>query len=91
MTTTTPRHTSGWRHRREREKWARLVAAGNAICARCGGWIAPESGWDLDHADDRESWIGVSHAHCNRAAGGRKSGRQRRALTEDRYWSREWL
>jgi hypothetical protein len=32
--------------------------------------------WDLNHAADRQSYLGPAHSRCNRSAGGRKaSGR----------------
>jgi hypothetical protein len=59
--------------RRLRAEVARVVEAGRALCARCGGSIAPGTRWDLDHSDDRMGYIGPSHVRCNRAtAGGRK-------------------
>jgi hypothetical protein len=42
----------GEAHRRLRVKLAQIVAAGKAVCSRCGGWIAPDEPWDLDHSDD---------------------------------------
>jgi hypothetical protein len=55
-------------------------ATGSA-CVRCGRPILPGQPWDLDHTDDRAGYLGVAHAGCNRAAGGRKGNarsRQRR-------------
>jgi hypothetical protein len=52
-------------------------AAGSA-CVRCGRPILPGQPWDLDHSDDRVGYLGVAHAHCNRAAGGRKGSERRR-------------
>ncbi len=62
----------GGSHKRLRERWARVVAAGNAYCARCGGWLPPGAAWDLDHSDDRGGYIGPSHAACNRRAPNRR-------------------
>ena len=54
-------------HRRLRQQLAPIVAAGQAICARCGKRIQPGQPWDLDHSDhDRRRYIGPSHAACNR-------------------------
>lgn len=69
----------GVTHKRLRAKWARLVEAGDAWCARCGGWIAPGSLWDLGHDDhDRGLYNGPEHRRCNRAAGARKLNAMRR-------------
>ena len=46
----TSRRGYGTKHQRERQKWARLVNAGNEHCVRCGGPILPGQKWDLDHA-----------------------------------------
>ena len=43
-------------------------------CARCGELIAPSERWHLDHADDRNSYLGPSHAKCNLQAAGWKTG-----------------
>jgi hypothetical protein len=42
----------GWNHQQARQRWARLVAAGLADCARCGEPIIPGEPWDLGHDDD---------------------------------------
>lgn len=39
-------------------------------CARCGDPMYRTQPLDLDHADDRASYLGLSHAWCNRSAGG---------------------
>jgi hypothetical protein len=66
----------GWGapHQRLRRQWARLVATGTVACARCGELIAPSAVWHLDHADDRNSYLGPSHAKCNLRAAGWKTG-----------------
>jgi hypothetical protein len=72
------------------------------VCARCGGPIGKEEPWELDHSDDRFSYLGPSHRTCNRSAGGRRGA----AITngnraadpgwtgpgwqEGRRWSRDW-
>jgi hypothetical protein len=61
----------GWPHRRLRAKFARLVAAGAAVCTRCGYPIEPGTSWDLDHLDYGApgDYAGPAHARCNRQAG----------------------
>ncbi len=51
------------------ERYARLVAAGGAYCARCSLPIVSGDRWDLDHRDDRVGYLGPSRRTCNRAAG----------------------
>lgn len=65
----------GREHARLRREWARKVTAGQVDCARCGGPIQPDEPWHLDHADDREGYLGPSHARCNESAAGRKGRR----------------
>ena len=56
-------------HQQLRRRWARVVAAGNAYCARCGEPIGPDQPSDLGHDDyDRTRCSGVEHEWCNRAA-----------------------
>jgi hypothetical protein len=40
--------------------------------------IDPGEPWDLDHSDDRRTYLGPSHARCNRAT------------SKPRPRSREW-
>jgi len=40
-------------------------------CARCGRPMRAGEAIELDHADDGVSYLGWSHARCNRQAGGR--------------------
>jgi hypothetical protein len=81
-------------HAKQRARWAKIVAAGDGYCARCGGHIAPGSDWHLDHRDDRDGYIGPSHARCNISAGAR-NGNVRRSLAqppmEPHDHSRVWL
>lgn len=66
----------GWRHQQLRSRVARLVRAGVASCARCGGLIAPGESWDLGHDDDdRRVYTGPEHVRCNRATSGRDARR----------------
>jgi hypothetical protein len=57
------------------ESVAKLVATGQAVCARCGYFIHPGDAWDLDHKDSRDGDLGPSHARCNRATNKGKSRR----------------
>jgi hypothetical protein len=55
-------------HRRIRAKYAAVVAAGEAVCARCHKPISPFEPWDLDHDDEHPGRnLGPSHRACNRA------------------------
>ena len=70
----------GSRHKELRRKFARIVNAGGAECARCGKAIIPGEPWDLGHDDfDRSQYQGPEHRSCNR----RTAGRARR-------FSQEW-
>jgi hypothetical protein len=80
LTGSTTRRGYGWPHQRVRAYWARLVEAGQAFCAHCGGWIPPGTPWDLGHTDDRGSYTGPEHARRNRA----KAARKRNALARQR-------
>ncbi len=65
-------------HDRQRQRWARIVASGAALCANpvClqpTRHIAPDEPWDLGHNEDRTGWRGAEHQLCNRSEGGRKS------------------
>lgn len=62
----------GAEHDRRRRELAPIVAAGAAMCARCGQPIAAGAMWDLGHDDnDRARYVGPEHAACNRATRGR--------------------
>jgi len=79
-----PRGTSSERgygaaHKRERERWSRIIAAGGATCVRCGQPIAPGEPWHLDHADvpgaHQFGWyLGPAHKRCNINAGKKSNG-----------------
>lgn len=72
----------GTSHQRLRARLARDVAAGRAVCARCGQPIVPGSAWDLGHDDtdpSKKTYRGPEHERCNRSAGARKGNRLRRA------------
>jgi len=65
----------GPHHKRLRQIWDARVQAGEVYCARCGRWIEPGTPWDLDHADNdptRTTYLGPSHAKCNRGAPNRR-------------------
>ena len=55
-------------HVAERLRAAELVRGGSAYCVRCGGELSPDEPFDLDHSEDRTTWIGASHRACNRSA-----------------------
>ena len=81
------------RHRAERRRLAPIVAAGLTPCARCGELIAAGAPWDLDHAPDGVSYLGPSHAACNRATSAHaKARRQGRELVPagSSWVSRSW-
>lgn len=56
----------GQAHRITRAALTPIVATGNVKCARCRQPIRPGQAWDLDHTADRSSYLGASHARCNR-------------------------
>jgi hypothetical protein len=60
----------GGTHKRLRGVWARKVAAGGVLCARCGKLIVPGTRWDLGHRDGGGpfDYSGPEHAKCNRGA-----------------------
>jgi hypothetical protein len=81
---TTNQRGYGARHQALRRRWAREVARGGVLCARCGEPIDPVEEWDLGHDDfDRAIYNGPEHARCNRATAGRKKQRAQ-------VFSREW-
>ena len=85
------RHLRGYgsNHDARRRQIKPLVDSGNAICSRCGNPISPRERWHLDHTDNREGYLGVSHAFCNLSAAGIKTAK-RNANTGLR-WSRIWF
>lgn len=77
-TGTTTERGYGVEHQRLRRQLARLVAAGGAVCVRCGELIPPGEPWDLGHDDDdRSRHSGVEHRKCNRATASRRPVRSR--------------
>jgi hypothetical protein len=86
------RHLRGYgsAHDARRRQVKPLVDSGNAICSRCANPISPHERWHLDHADNRQGYIGVAHAYCNLRAAGIKTAQLRNANTALR-WSRIWF
>ncbi len=70
-------------HRRLREQLEPIVAAGQAICWRCGNRIQPGTPWDLGHSDtDRRVTRGPEHAACNRATSQHRREREWRTSSD---------
>ncbi|KIC66310.1 hypothetical protein RM50_12310 [Pseudarthrobacter phenanthrenivorans] len=61
----------GTHHINARAALAPQVATGTVPCVRCGQLIAAGDPWHLDHNDQRTSYLGPSHAHCNLSAAGK--------------------
>ena len=81
----------GYLHQQRRRELDRLVRAGAVKCARCGQRIQKHEQWALDHTDDRNGYLGASHARCNAQAGANKANRNRHhGLPVKRNWSRRW-
>jgi len=83
----------GWGHlhQQRRRELEPLVRAGALNCARCGRRIEAGQQWHLDHHDDRNGYLGASHATCNARAGAHKANRNRHhGLPITRIWSRRW-
>lgn len=89
---TTARGYDG-RHKKLRNHYAIIVAAGQATCWRCQQPIRANEPWDLGHDDnDRSQYRGPEHANrCNRAAAGRKAAANRAATKRgDADTTRNW-
>lgn len=56
----------GSEHQRRRREFLAAFSDGDP-CARCGRPMRTGDPLDLDHTDDRTSYLGLSHAWCNRA------------------------
>jgi hypothetical protein len=86
----------GGEHQALRKRIAKLVAAGGAVCWRCGRPILPWMAWDLGHDDyDRGIYRGPECRHCNRSSaasrGNRMRGKRRqqrslKVLDDSRVW-----
>lgn len=76
----------GYEHKKMRERVAAVVAAGRAVCWRCGRRIAPAEPWDLGHDDkDRSLYAGPEHRRCNRATAGRRVVRDEQPAASRRW------
>jgi hypothetical protein len=88
----------GGEHKRLRRCWAKDVARGVVLCARCGRLIVPGTAWDLGHDDaDPSRYSGPEHRRCNRATSAHRAARKRRSpaslvafLDSSRKSSRIW-
>ena len=80
----------GYEHQQLRARLAPLVAAGEAVCVRCGRWIPPGAPWDLGHTVDRSAYTGPEHRRCNRREGGVRGNRVRRGRQGVRSSALEW-
>lgn len=70
-------------HRHLRRAWeARLATGETHICAKCGQPVTAADQWDLGHTDNRQSWTGPEHRHCNRKDG------QHKATASAEHWTR---
>lgn len=73
----------GTAHRRERARWEAAMASGTVpTCAKCNQPVLPSQSWDLGHTDDRTTWTGPEHRHCNRQDG------QHKATASTEHWNR---
>lgn len=67
----------GIAHQKRRDRLARTVAAGEAVCWRCSKPIKPGQPWDLGHHDlNRSVYMGPEHRACNRAVKTHRAARQ---------------
>ena len=83
-----PTHLRGydWRHKQARKQHLAAFTPGQP-CTRCRlPILAPPV--DLDHTDDRTSYLGLAHRSCNRAAGAHKRNRRHNRGTPRH--SRNW-
>lgn len=70
-------------HRHLRRAWeARLATGETHTCAKCGQLVTATDQWDLGHTDNRQSWTGPEHRHCNRQDG------QHKATASSEHWTR---
>src|SRR5689334_3879774 len=101
-----PSHSEkyGVAHRAVRKRWEPIVAAGQAVCWRCGEPIPADAVWHLGHSADGKRWMGPEHASCNVRDGARRGYRAMIAnataaatstprepyAAPERTWSRHW-
>jgi hypothetical protein len=84
----------GWGHlhQQRRRQLEPLVRSGALNCARCGQRIQRHEQWQLGHSDNRDGYLGASHASCNARAGAHKANRNRHhGLPVTHNWSRRWI
>lgn len=97
MDSTTDTRGYGTGHRKERERWADLIAVEPVRCAcdrtgcphhggRCPTMLADGDAWDLGHTNDRTGYRGPECIPCNRGAGARNAN----ALATRRVTVRGW-
>ena len=78
----------GASHIARRANLAPIVATGRTRCVRCNHLIEAGQPWHLDHDDDRRTYLGPAHAHCNLSAAAVKRNGKR---IPTRRWSRVWF
>src|SRR5262249_8353530 len=75
----------GYAHQLKR-KAALAAFKPGALCPRCGDEMWPDQKLHLDHADDdRNVYLGLSHARCNLSAGATRGNR----LRARPWWQRQ--
>lgn len=80
----------GYAHKQARHAALARLRDGDP-CARCHQPMYRSQDLELDHDDtDRTRYLGLSHARCNRAAGGHKSASNQRARAAQPNPSRDW-
>ena len=73
---TTAQRGYGTTHRQLRAGYAARLARGETFtCAKCGQPVTNGMTWHLGHTDDRTTWTGPEHDHCNLADAGRRTPR----------------
>lgn len=79
----------GYGHEHRGVRARLLPQAYGQACTRCGRPMMPGQPLDLDHAEDRTTYLGFAHASCNRAAGARKRNSiatQRNRIATSQQW-----
>lgn len=87
----------GAEHRRTKDQWRPVVAAGRALCTEpiClmrSRAIAPTEPWDLAHdrGNPRRKYRGPAHRRCNRSEGATYGNVLRGVQPVHRVRSRRW-